>query len=83
MRHTVLLHLTTLLLITTAALHAEVPSKKLAPVLQPYVDSRTLAGAVVQVADPDKVLDVEAVGFEDVAAKKPMQTNSMFWIASQ
>jgi CubicO group peptidase (beta-lactamase class C family) len=29
------------------------------------------------------VLDVEAVGFEDVAAKKPMQTNSMFWIASQ
>jgi CubicO group peptidase (beta-lactamase class C family) len=83
MNHTLLCHFTTLLLITTAALHAEVPTKKLAPVLQPYVDSRTLAGAVVLVADPDKVLDVEAVGFEDVAAKKPMQTNSMFWIASQ
>lgn len=83
MKHSILRHFTTLLLITTAALHAEVPAKKLAPVLQPYVDSKTLAGAVVLVADPAKVLDVEAVGFEDVAAKKPMQTNSMFWIASQ
>jgi len=83
MKHAIFHHFTTLLLITTAALHAELPSKKLAPVLQPYVDRQTLAGAVVLVADPDKVLDVEAVGFEDVAAKKPMQTNSMFWIASQ
>jgi CubicO group peptidase (beta-lactamase class C family) len=83
MKHSILRYFTSLLLITTAALHAEVPTKKLAPVLQPYVDSKTLAGAVVLVADPDRVLDVEAVGFEDVAAKKAMQTNSMFWIASQ
>ena len=75
--------LLTFLLLAVNPLHAVAPSKKLAPVLQPYVDSKALAGAVVLVADPDKVLDVEAVGFEDVAAKKPMQTNSMFWIASQ
>ena len=55
----------------------------LAPVLQPFVESHTLAGAVVLVADPDKVLDVEAVGWTDIAAKKPMRTDSMFWIASQ
>jgi CubicO group peptidase (beta-lactamase class C family) len=56
---------------------------KLAPVLQPFVESHTLAGAVVLVADPDKVLDVEAVGWTDIAAKKPMRTDSVFWIASQ
>jgi hypothetical protein len=72
MKHSILRHSTTLLLITASSLHAEMPSKKLAPVLQPYVDSKTLAGAVVLVADPDKVLDVEAVGFEDVTAKRPM-----------
>ena len=56
---------------------------RMAAVLQPFVDSHTLAGAVVLVADKKKVLDVEAVGYADVAAKKPMQTNCVFWIASQ
>ena len=56
---------------------------KLAPILQPYVDSHTLAGAVVLVADPEKVLDVEAVGWSDIAAGKKMRTDAMFWIASQ
>jgi CubicO group peptidase (beta-lactamase class C family) len=69
------------LAIVSAACAAETP--KLAPVLQPFVDSHTLAGAVVLVADPDKILGVEAVGWRDVAAKKPMQTDCLFWIASQ
>ena len=56
---------------------------RMAAVLQPFVDSHTLAGAVVLVADKNKVLDVEAVGYADVAAKKPMQTDCVFWIASQ
>ncbi|MFN0075022.1 MAG: serine hydrolase domain-containing protein [Prosthecobacter sp.] len=76
-------HLASLLLLSAASLLGEAPANKLAPTLQPFVESHTLAGAVVLVADPDKVLDVEAVGYEDIAAKKPMQTNSMFWIASQ
>ena len=50
--------------------------------LQPFVDSHTLAGAVVLVADRDKVLDLEAVGYADVAAKTPMKTDDLFWIAS-
>lgn len=53
-----------------------------AAVLQPFVDRHTLAGAVVLVASPDKVLDLEAVGFADLAAKEPMKTNALFWIAS-
>ena len=59
------------------------PAPKLAPVLQPFVESHILAGAVVLVADPDKVLDMEAVGWADIAAQKPMRADSMFWIASQ
>ncbi len=58
-------------------------SKVLAPVLQPFVESNSLAGAVVLVANKDKVLALEAVGFADVEAKTPMTTDSVFWIASQ
>ncbi len=57
--------------------------KTVAVVLQPFVDSHSLAGAVTLVADKDKVLSLEAVGFADVAAKKPMPTDALFWIASQ
>ena len=51
--------------------------------LQPFVDSHSLAGAVTCVASKDKILSLEAVGFADVAAKKPMKTDALFWIASQ
>lgn len=51
--------------------------------LQPYVDSHALAGAVTLVADKDKILSLEAVGYADVAAKKPMTKDAVFWIASQ
>lgn len=54
----------------------------LAARLQPYVDHHVMAGAVTLVADKDKVLDVSAVGFADVAAKTPMKTDDLFWIAS-
>ncbi|MCX5683167.1 MAG: serine hydrolase [Planctomycetota bacterium] len=57
--------------------------KAVAAALQPFVDSSTLAGAVVLVANKDKVLCLEAVGYADIAAKKPMPTDAMFWIASQ
>jgi len=71
------------LFLSAAPLLADAPAKKIAPILQPFVDNHILAGAVVLVADPDKVVDVEAVGWADIAAKKPMRTDSMFWIASQ
>ena len=78
----------TLLLVALAWLGVDIfaqkaPGEMLAPELRPFVESNTLAGAVVLVADKDKVLDVEAVGWADIAAKKPMRTDSVFWIASQ
>ncbi|HLJ55910.1 MAG TPA: serine hydrolase domain-containing protein [Chthonomonadaceae bacterium] len=51
--------------------------------VQPFVDSHSLAGAVMLVADKDHVLDVEAAGYSDVAARTPMKTDALFWIASQ
>ena len=49
-------------------------AKSVAASLQPFVDSHTLAGAVVLVASKDKVLCLEAVGCADIAARKPMPT---------
>jgi len=57
--------------------------RHLSKILQPFVDSQSLAGAVILVADRNKVNCLEAVGFADIAARKPMRTNSLFWIASQ
>src|SRR5262249_53558646 len=54
-----------------------------AAVLQPFVDRGELAGAVTLVADRERVLSLEAVGFSDVAAGRPMRTDALFWIASQ
>lgn len=64
------------------SLLAETP-KSSAAVLNPFVERHELAGAVALVADKDKVLSVETVGFADIAAGKPMKADSVFWIASQ
>ena len=50
--------------------------------LQHFVDEHVMAGAVMLVADKDKILDVEAVGYSDLGAQKPMHTDDLFWIAS-
>ncbi len=50
--------------------------------LQHLVDENVMAGAVMLVGDKDKVFAVEAVGYSDLAAKTPMKTDDLFWIAS-
>ena len=62
--------------------HGQTPSKRIAAAIQPFVDNHTIAGAVTLVADNDKVLRLNAVGYADAAAKKPMRPDSLFWIAS-
>ena len=61
----------------------EIAPNEIAAALAPFVKEHTLAGAVVLVADRDKVLSTEAVGFADVAGAVPMRTDAIFWIASQ
>jgi CubicO group peptidase (beta-lactamase class C family) len=76
-------------LLFAAALAASAPARADAPpsckeitaALQPFVDSGALAGAVTLVADKDKVLSLDAVGYADVGAGRPMRTDALFWIA--
>lgn len=56
---------------------------EVAVALQPFVDRHELAGAVALVADKDRVLSVDAVGYADIASQKPMRSDALFWIASQ
>lgn len=58
------------------------PVQRLAPALQPFVESRVLPGAVTLVATKDRILDISTVGLADVAAGSPMAADSVFWIAS-
>lgn len=79
------------LLLTTLLAHgvnglpstAAQPTKTIACAVQPFVDRNTLAGAVMLVESKDKVLSLEAVGWLDIAQRKPMRTDALFWIASQ
>lgn len=50
---------------------------------QPYLDRHSVAGAVTLVADKNGVLATEAFGFADLAARRPMTPDTVFWIASQ
>ncbi len=49
---------------------------------QPFVDKGEIAGAVMLVADQDKVLHLSAVGVSDLATGRKLQTDDLFWIAS-
>lgn len=50
--------------------------------LQQMVDKKEVAGAVTVVVTKDRILHLETTGFADVAAQKPMQPDTIFWIAS-
>lgn len=57
-------------------------TSSIASSLQPFVNSRVIAGAVTLVASPDKVLSLETIGFSDLESKTPMKQDALFWIAS-
>ena len=46
------------------------------------IAKQEVAGVVTLIATRDKVLHLEAAGFADIAAKTPMQTDAICWIAS-
>ena len=65
-----------------SVLCAEGPDSSVAA-LQSFVDKQELAGAVALVAEKDKILSVDTVGFSDIRGEKVMQPDALFWIASQ
>ncbi len=50
--------------------------------LQEQINRHEIAGAVTMVVSKDRVLHLETTGLADMAAHKPMQTDTMFSIAS-
>lgn len=50
--------------------------------MQEMIAKNEIAGAVTVVVSKDKVLHLEGTGFADVTAKKPMEPDTLFWIAS-
>ena len=50
--------------------------------MQEMVAKNEIAGAVTVVVAKDKVLHIESTGLADVAAKRPMTPDTLFWIAS-
>jgi CubicO group peptidase (beta-lactamase class C family) len=50
--------------------------------IQESIDKNEIAGAVTVVVRKDKVIDLESTGFADVASRKPMTPDTLFWIAS-
>lgn len=64
--------LSILLLLAALAAPARADEPRVSDGLKPFVDRGVLAGAVVLVASPEKVLALESVGYSDAAAKVPI-----------
>src|SRR5438094_771260 len=68
-----------------AALPAFADGPKLSGIgaaMQEMIVKNEIAGAVTVVASKDKVLHLESTGFADVATKRPMKADTLFWVAS-
>ena len=68
---------------STAAGELQVPQLPgIGAAIRAAMDTREIAGAVTVVVTKDKVLHLQASGLADIAAGRPMQPDSLFWIAS-
>jgi CubicO group peptidase (beta-lactamase class C family) len=56
--------------------------RRIHPAIQGHVDGKDFSGAVTVVARKGKVVHFEAHGMADVEARKPMQTETLFRLAS-
>ena len=71
-----------LLLLPAFALAAEPGNPAIRAAVEKSIDAQDISGAVTVVAAKDKLLAIDTIGLADVAKKKPMEPNTLFWIAS-
>jgi CubicO group peptidase (beta-lactamase class C family) len=64
------------------ALGAEPGNPAVRAAVEKFIDAQEISGAVTLVATKDKVLALDTIGLADIAGKKPMQPDTLFWIAS-
>jgi CubicO group peptidase (beta-lactamase class C family) len=67
---------------TLSAMAADPKLPGVGTAMQQMIAKNEIAGAVTVVVSKDKVLHFETTGFADVAAKRPMAPDTLFWIAS-
>ncbi len=63
----------------------ETPAPRVAAIdqaMQPFVDQGQLSGAVTLVADEDRILHLSAIGRRNLEENLPMETDTIFWVAS-
>lgn len=70
-----------LLTLAASALQAQEPPS-FREIVQPYVDRGQIAGAIGVVVTKDAVLAFPTAGYADLESKRPMQRDTLFWIAS-
>jgi len=61
---------------------ASVHSSACAAALQQYVDCGDIAGAVTLVARDGKIVEFDALGYANLADRRPMKKETLFWVAS-
>ena len=72
-----------LLLLPAFALAADRPGNPaIRAAVEKFIDAQDISGAVTVVAAKDKLLAVDTIGLADIAKKKPMEPDTLFWIAS-
>ena len=69
------------ILIAAGAVGAE-PVSPVRKAMQGFVDRKVISGGVTIVATKDKLLQLEAVGYSDLAKREAMREDHLFWIAS-
>ena len=50
--------------------------------IEKFIDAQDISGAVTVVATKERFLAVDTLGLADVAKKKPMEPDTLFWVAS-
>ncbi len=64
------------------ALAAEPGNPAIRTAIEKFIDAQDISGAVTVVVAKDKVLAVDTIGLADIATKKPMHLDTLFWVAS-
>ena len=64
------------------ALAAEPENPAIRAAIEKFIDAQDISGAVTVVATKEKFLAVDTIGLADIAKKKPMEPDTLFWVAS-
>jgi CubicO group peptidase (beta-lactamase class C family) len=71
-----------LLLLPVFARAVEPGNLAIRAAVEKFISAQDISGAVTVVAAKDKLLALDTIGLADVAKKRPMEPNTVFWIAS-